>query len=851
MKERPSLIAVIGYMIGILWGLYFNFSIALLYIFIAVIYLVIKRNKINKKDLDRKKANQKELLEIKSKLNILSITRYFKYFKLFLNRKSIYLIIIFSIISNLIVNFQNNSYNNLYKDGEKLQFTAIVVGNKEEKEFKDTYDIKVVSEGKYENTKLILNIKKNKNVNLEYGDKIEVNGEFIEPSTRRNYNGFDYKAYLKSLKIYGSLKVDNVKVISKDNGNKLLTFANEINLKIKENISKLIQDKYSSIFTGLILGDTSNIEEDIQDDFKIANISHVLAISGMHITYIVIGIEMMLKKLIGKAKTRIITVIVLILYMFITGFSPSVVRASIMGIFLLVSKLIHRKNDIWTSISLSLLILLVYNPFLISNVGLQLSYLGTIGIVCFNKNIYSFLRKIKIRNKKLRYKINRKLILFVDKIKEILSVTLSAQIVILPIMLFNFNVLGIYFFISNILVSLIIGPVIIIGFVCTLISFLSIKLAKLLAIFMELGIKFLVNIAEISHLPFSKIYIPTPKVWYIILYYILIIIINKIYVSFNSKNPSFTDIRIKNLIALYKYKFKQNRKKISKIIITISCILILFSVFNIFPRNLKIHFLDVGQGDCTFIVTPDNKTILIDGGGSTSNEYDVGESTLLPYILDRGYTKLDYIFISHFDQDHVGGIFTILEELKVGQVYISKQDEDSANYQKFLEVIEERKIRVKVLKQGDSLKIGKDLYFDILWPIEEPIQENILNNNAMVMKLRFEKFSMLFTGDIEEIGEKKILEVYGKKASSILKADVLKVAHHGSKTSTIQEFLESVNPRVCLIGVGKNNMFGHPANEVIERLSGSKIYRTDENGEIILEINRNGGVRIKTTLMED
>ena len=110
---------------------------------------------------------------------------------------------------------------------------------------------------------------------------------------------------------------------------------------------------------------------------------------------------------------------------------------------------------------------------------------------------------------------------------------------------------------------------------------------------------------------------------------------------------------------------------------------------------------------------------------------------------------------------------------------------------------------------------------------------------------------MLFTGDIEEIAEKKILDIYREKSSSALKADVLKVAHHGSKTSTIQEFLEKVNPKICLIGVGENNMFGHPANEVIDRLSGSKIYRTDENGEIILEINRNGGIRIKTTLMKD
>lgn len=828
MKERPLLVAVIGYIIGILWGLYFDFSIVLLYIFIIAIYFIIKRYKNRKKDL---------------KFNILSVSRYSRYFKIFFNQKTICLIIFISIISNFIVYFQNNYYDNLYKEEQQIQCIAIIVGNKEEKEFKDTYKVKIVSKGKYENSYLILKVNKKEKLNLEYGDKIQISGKFVKPSVRRNYNGFDYSSYLKSLKLHGSIKADNIKIISKNNANKLLTFANKLNLKIKKNISILLKDKYSSIFTGLILGDTSKIEEDIENDFKIANISHILAISGMHITYIIIGVEIIIKKFIGKRRTRFVTMVILILYMFITGFSPSVVRASIMGILVLFSKLIYRKNDIWTSISLSLLILLIYNPYLITNVGLQLSYLGTIGIICFNKNVYNFLRRFKIKNKKIRYKINRKIILFIDKIKEILSVTLSAQIVILPIMIFNFNILGIYFFISNILVSLIIGPVIIIGFVCILISFLSIEIAKLLAIFMEIGIKFLINISEISHLPFSKIYLPTPKIYHIIFYYILISIVNKIYSSFNLKNPNSTDLRIKNIVALLKYKFHKNKRKVLKIIITL---FILFIILNIIPRNLKIYFIDVGQGDCTFIVTPNNKTILIDGGGSTSSEYDVGKGTLLPYILDRGFTKIDYIFISHFDQDHVGGILTILEELKVGQVYISKQNQDSENYKRFLKIVKDKKIDVNILKQGDSLKIEKNIYFDILWPIEEQIQENVLNNNAMVMKLRFKKFAMLFTGDIEEIAEKKILEVY--KGSYILEADVLKVAHHGSKTSTTQEFLEHVNPKICLIGVGKNNMFGHPSGEVMERFCGRRIYRTDENGEIILEINSKGKVKVDKLL---
>ena len=831
MKERPILIAVIGYMIGILWGLYFNFSVALFYIFIAAIYFILKT------------------FLSKNKWNILSPRRYFRYLKIFFNRKSIYLIIIISIISNLIVDFQNEKYENVYKDGEELTLVAIVDSNKEEKKYKDTYEIEIIEyrnvaskenekykEEKYKNTKLILSVNRNKNIELEYGDKVLIKGEFVEPSEARNYGGFDYKEYLKSIKIYGTIKADNVEVLANNNNNSIFTFANNINLKIKENINKLIPEKYGAIFTGLILGETSKVEEEVNDNFKIANISHVLAISGMHITYIVMGIELLLKREIGKRKTRIITIIVLVIYMFITGFSPSVVRASLMGIIMLISKLIHRKNDIWTSISLSLLILLIYNSFLILNVGLQLSYLGTIGIVCFNKNVYNFLRKLKIRNRKIKYRINRKFILFIDKIKEILSVTLSAQIVILPILLFNFNILGIYFFISNILVSVIIGPIIIVGFVCILISFISIEIAKILSIFMSVGIQILISISEISHLPFSKIYIPTPKVWQIVIYYICVIVINKIYMSFNLKEPDFTSLRIRNLVALLKFKFRQNRKKVLKFLIVF--VLLVF-ILNIIPKKLKIHFVDVGQGDCTFITTPQNKTVLIDGGGSMSEEYDVGESTLLPYILDRGYTKVDYIFISHFDQDHIGGILTILEELRVGQVYISKQEQDSENYQKFLEIVKDRKIKVKVLKQGDCLKIEKNLYFDILWPIEEQIQENILNNNAMVMKLRYGKFSMLFTGDIEEVAEEKILDFYKEKidnGESILKSDVLKVAHHGSKTSTTQKFFEKVNPKICLIGVGKNNMFGHPTKEVLERISGAKIYRTDEEGEIVLEI---------------
>lgn len=830
--KRPILIAVIGYIIGILWGLYLQISIVLFYFLIAVIYFCI--NKLKHK-FKKKEAN---------KLKLLSIKRYFRYVKLIFKSNVIILIIFISIISNTIVIFQNKKYDTLYKDKINVKVVGIIVSNKQPKEYKDVYKLKVLSVNnsrKYKNTYLYLKVEKKFN-KIEFGDKIEVQGEYVIPEKQRNYGGFDYSKYLKALKIYGTINVNKVEIKYKNQINPILIISNNISIKIKQNIQNIVKKDIADIFQGLLLGDTSKIDEELQENFRISNISHILAVSGMHISYIILGVNLLLKKAVGKRNTRIVIIIVLILYMFITGFSPSIVRSGIMGILVTFSGLIYRKNDIWNSMAISLLIILIYNPYLIMNIGLQFSYLGTIGIIVFHNNVFRFLKSIKIRNRKIKYKISRKLIITIGKIKEILAVTLSAQIIILPIMFYHFNIFNPYFFISNILVSLIIGPIIIIGFICIIISFFNIQISKVISIIVTFGIEVLKFISNISNLPFAKIYVQTPSVVAIVIYYILIIVCNYLYSIFNSRNLTITQLRMRNLLALVKYKFNQNKKYYIKIICIVT---IMILVVNFIPKGLKIHFADVGQGDCTFIETPNRKTILIDGGGSLSKEFDVGKSTLLPYILDRGYTKIDYIFISHFDQDHVGGLLTILKELKVGQVVISKQKENSENYQKFLKIVKDKKINVKQVKIGDKVKINKDIYFDILWPEEEQITDNILNNNAIVMKLHYFNFSMLFTGDIEQIAEEKIIEKYKGKEKK-LKSDIIKIAHHGSKTSSIENFLKLVKPKVALIGVGKNNKFGHPNEEVLGRLKHLKceIYMTDLNGEISIEVNKKGKVTV-------
>lgn len=464
--------------------------------------------------------------------------------------------------------------------------------------------------------------------------------------------------------------------------------------------------------------------------------------------------------------------------------------------------------------------------------GLQLSYFGTIGIIFFNNTMKEMLSNLKIM-KNIR---NIHLQKVTNSIIKMISVTLSAQIMILPITLYYFNIIGVYFLLTNILVSVIIGPIMFIAILFLIFTFINNPhLMKFISTILILGIKILIFISNISEFPLAKIYVKTPSKISILGYYISIIIIKKLYEIYSKKEINNTEKRMKNLISLGKYRFneykRKNRKtvkKIAKVAVIISIIAITINKIN---SNLKVYFVDVGQGDCSFIVTPQNKTILIDGGGSLYKKFDIGKNTLLPYILDRGFTKIDYMIISHFDQDHCGGLIYILNEIKVKNIIIGKQYENYPNYENFIKCATRQKIKVHIVEAGMKIKIENKVYIDVLWPdSKNMILENSINNNSLVCKLKHKEFSILFTGDIEKPAEEAILKKY---KNFELESTVLKIAHHGSKTSSSIEFLDKVNPKYALIGVGKNNKFNHPSSQTITKLreKNIRIYRTDLNGE--------------------
>ena len=305
--------------------------------------------------------------------------------------------------------------------------------------------------------------------------------------------------------------------------------------------------------------------------------------------------------------------------MLLTGCTSSVNRACIMAILMLIAELLYRKSDVYNNLAISALILLIINPYSLLDIGFQLSYMGTIGIVFLHDKIGNF---IKINNKIVKYFF------------EMIAVTTCANLAIIPIMMFHFNTISLTFYFSNIIVGPILGIVVIIGFIMFFISLIFTPISSLIAIVLNLMLKFIIKIAEITaNMPFSKITIITPSFFFIIVWYLIIISI-----SYKQKVKIF---------------YHKNNKLIKKIV---SCILIIVLIVNLIikvDKKLEIHFVDVGQGDACLIITPLNKKILIDGGGSEFGSFNVGEKTLLPYLLDRRINKLDYIIISHFDSDHV------------------------------------------------------------------------------------------------------------------------------------------------------------------------------------------------------
>lgn len=702
--KRPLIIIAIGCILGILYGLYLEISVALSVILLILIFIAIKKNK--------------RLL-----------------IKIYKNKKAIIITMITMVCFAQYTLIQKNHYEKFYiNDGKEITIDAVIVNFEKSTGYYDKYIVK--TNGK----KLILYTK---NGNLKYGMKIRIYGKYTEPEDARNYKGLSYKKLYQSKNIYGTIKSDNIQIITTNSISPVNKISANVRDKIVEIPKEILPQNTQGLLRGILIGDKSDIDMTLQIDFKISSLLHLLAISGTHVLYVILGINFIFSILkIPKRITYFLVDLILIFFMYLTNFTSSVVRASIMGILMTTSKIVYRKSDSMTSIAVSLIIILIYNPFSIFDIGLQLTFLGTWGIINLNMPIRDFL-KTKIP----------------PKIANTISIPISVQIMILPIMILRFHSISLTFLISNVLAVPLTGVIILYGYVNVILGSLFVKIAKVFAIFLNLLLSLLILIARfVAKMKLSNVFVSTPNFIFIFLYYLAIANVKK--------------------------------KKIFKCIIAILLIFILFNViYKIIPKKLEIHMVDVGQGDCELIITSKGKTILIDGGEK--------EGIVLDYLLNMQIKELDYVIVSHFDSDHCYNIIEILKALKVKNLIISRQAKHTDLFDNIIQECLKKKVNI-IIKANQKIEIEKSLTLDFMWPCDDNFISDDLNNNSIVVKLEYKEFSILFTGDIEEKAEQMIVRKYPDK---MLKSTVLKVAHHGSKTSSTQGFIDEVLPEIVMIGV--------------------------------------------------
>lgn len=781
-------------------------------------------------------------------------------------KRLIFIFITISILAFMYMNYFEKSYDKIPENAE-IEIQAEIVSLKIKGEYKDKYIVK----SKY-GKKLYLYVNTKKE--FDYGDIVEVKGNFSKVNKATNEYCFDYREFLKQKKIDGNIMASKVNLLRK---NSMLCKISKVKIKLNKYIDENYSDTASGFLKTLLLGETNEIEKEIKEDFTKANISHILAISGMHISIIILVIKNIIQILkFDQRLEKIFLNLLIICYIFFIDYPISAIRVAITQVILLITFFTNRKSNFYNTISITLFIILLLNPYNIESTAMQLSFGGICGIYLFHKFIkkmlfYKFciqkktvkeiLKENTKENRNIRKNIKNicQTVIKSNKLKQIvidsLCLNISVQIFIFPIVWYKFNFISITSFIPSILISLFIFPILILGYL----SFFEIFIQKFISISIISKInnfiilKMLNLVSILSKIPLLSIYLERPNKIFIVSYYVVLILCIKI-IQKDTLAELLHIWRIKSgKVTIKQYirvKFKKNND-FKRIVLIVSLnIVIIFQSFvqnNFLKNGVEIYFLDVGQGDSTIIRTEKNKTIVIDGGEGEKSGFDYGKNVLFPFLINKGVRKIDFLIFSHFDSDHCGGLIYLLENIKVEKILIGKQFEKNENFEYIVNSANKKHIKIIELQAGNKINIEKNSSLEILWPsVAEKISENAINNNSLVCKFVYKNFSMLLTGDIESIAEEKLIEKY--KNTNRLNANILKIAHHGSKTSSNQEFLNEVNPKIALIGVGRKNKFGHPNQEVLERLKekGIQIYRTDQNGEIQIIVKNN--LKIKTFL---
>ncbi|HPP36332.1 MAG TPA: DNA internalization-related competence protein ComEC/Rec2 [Clostridiales bacterium] len=641
---------------------------------------------------------------------------------------------------------------------------------------------------------------------FDYGSSITFEGRLTVPGGARNPGGFDHDLYLAQKGAGASVFAYPYAISAgeRTGGNFFVRLGLLIRKRIVDVIEKSLPRQQAGLMNGMLIGYRGGLTDEVKEAFSDAGLLHVMAVSGANVAFLAAPLSFLLKMLrIRKRAANLVIIAFLNLFACVAGFEPSVLRAVLMACVLLLAAVIYREPDIYTSIAVSCIIMLVLSPYMLFNIGFQLSYAATLSIVMLYGNIS---RAIRCR-------------FIPKKTADVIAATLAAQIGVLPLTIMHFNKVSVISLIPNILAAPMLGVITVLGALMAVLGQFSLTLSVLIGYVNNILLSAVLYITKWSaSLPWATFRMVTPPAAAVIIYYMMVL-----YLLWYAP--------LKGI--------KLKLKHVSAVLLLSAAVCLMFVVR---PACLEVVFLDVGQGDSTFIRTSSGMTVLVDGGGSSNPDVDsgVGELTVVPFLLDSGVASLDAVIATHAHTDHTQGLMDVMEMLGVRNLIIPSLD-DEACFAELLELAGNKGIPVTRCSSGMVINLDRNTSLYVLNPEARCKEdEDSLNNTSLVLRLCYKDISLLFMGDAEKEVEEKLAN---SAFAQLLDADVIKIGHHGSATSTGESFIEAVDPVAAVISTGRNN-FGHPSKKVLRLLEekGIRYFRTDECGAVLL---KSDGKRIR------